>query len=78
MALLLAVGHSMAQDIKETSPANAAPAAVSSAPAALSFPGETIDSWHGLKRHRFKVDGCEAWVVEPQKALPGKPLSWCM
>ncbi|RYD31805.1 MAG: hypothetical protein EOP86_17115, partial [Verrucomicrobiaceae bacterium] len=37
-----------------------------------------IDSWHGLKRHRFKVDGCEAWVVEPQKALPGKPLSWCM
>ena len=44
----------------------------------LSFPGETIDMWHGYKRHRFNVDGCHAWVVEPAKPLPGKPWSWCL
>jgi pimeloyl-ACP methyl ester carboxylesterase len=72
-----------AQDTKPAPPSHAptpttatAPAAVSAA--ALSFPGETIDSWHGFRRHRFQVDGCEAWVVEPKKALPGNPLSWCM
>ncbi len=44
----------------------------------LTFPGETIDQWNGFKRHKFEADGCEAWVVEPKKALPGKPWSWCM
>ena len=24
------------------------------------------------------MHGCEAWLVEPKKALPGKPVSWCM
>ena len=46
--------------------------------AALSFPGETVDEWHGFKRHNFQVDGCAAWVVEPKTALPGQPWSWCM
>jgi pimeloyl-ACP methyl ester carboxylesterase len=46
--------------------------------AELSFPGEMIDEWHGFKRHKFKVDGCDAWVVEPKMALPGNPWSWCM
>ncbi|MBI2297671.1 MAG: alpha/beta hydrolase [Armatimonadetes bacterium] len=45
---------------------------------ALTFPGETIDTWHGFKRHTFQVDGCTAWVVEPQQAAPGKPWTWCM
>ncbi len=44
----------------------------------LSFPGETLDQWHGFARHNFNVDGCKAWVVEPKVALPGKPWSWCM
>ena len=48
------------------------------AASALTFPGETIDNWHGFKRHQFEVDGCKAWVVEPKKALPGNPWSWCM
>src|SRR5690606_17065706 len=43
-----------------------------------SFPDETIDEWHGFKRHNFQVDGCAAWVVEPKTALAGKPWSWCM
>jgi hypothetical protein len=30
----------------------------------LAFEGETIDSWHGFKRHKFSYDGQEAWVVE--------------
>ena len=44
----------------------------------LSFPDETIKDWHGFKQHNFKVDGCDAWVVEPKVARPGKPWSWCM
>lgn len=47
-------------------------------PAALSFPDERVDAWHGFKRHNFQVDGCRAWVVEPKTALPGNPWSWCM
>ena len=50
----------------------------SHAGAEISFSGETIDEWHGFKRHRFQADGCAAWVVEPRKALPGMPWSWCM
>lgn len=46
--------------------------------AAVSWPGEKIDTWNGFTRHRFTVDGCEAWVVEPKTALPGKPWSWCL
>ncbi len=45
---------------------------------ALTFPGEALDEWHGFVRHKFEVDGCKAWVVEPKTALPGKPWSWCM
>jgi pimeloyl-ACP methyl ester carboxylesterase len=44
----------------------------------LSFPGETIDTWHGHKRHKFTVDGRQAWVVEPKKPAAGRPWSWCM
>lgn len=44
----------------------------------LSWPGESIDTWHGFRRHHFKVDGCAAWVVEPKQPLPGKPWSWCL
>lgn len=44
----------------------------------LSWPDETIDTWHGYKRHNFTVAGCRAWVVEPKEAAPGKPWSWCM
>lgn len=46
--------------------------------AALAFPDETLDTWHGYTRHTFTVAGCQAWVVEPKQALPGKPWSWCM
>lgn len=46
--------------------------------ATVAWPDETIDTWHGFKRHNFKVDGCQAWVVEPKEPLPGKPWSWCM
>jgi putative heme-binding domain-containing protein len=44
----------------------------------LAFPGETIDLWHGAKRHRFQFEGRTAWVVEPADPLPGNPWSWCM
>jgi hypothetical protein len=45
---------------------------------ALAWPGETIDSWHGFPRHRFTLEGCSAWVVEPKRPLQGNPWSWCM
>src|SRR5512133_2351008 len=44
----------------------------------MAWPGETIDTWNGLKRHKFTVDGCPAWVVEPTNALSGAQWSWCM
>ena len=45
---------------------------------ALSWPEEKIDTWRGYRRHTFKVDGCACWVVEPKKAAPGNPWTWCM
>lgn len=41
-------------------------------------PADRIDQWHGFTRRTFVCDGCEAWIVEPKEALPGKPWSWCM
>lgn len=46
--------------------------------AELKWPNETIDSWHGFKRHQFTVDGCPAWVVEPTLPRAGNPWSWCL
>jgi pimeloyl-ACP methyl ester carboxylesterase len=46
--------------------------------AAVSWPGEKLDTWRGHVRHVFQVDGCEAWVVEPKQPAPGKPWTWCM
>jgi pimeloyl-ACP methyl ester carboxylesterase len=39
---------------------------------------ETVDAWNGYKRHHFKVDGCDAWVVEPRSPLAGNPWVWCL
>lgn len=52
--------------------------AAAGSPSALAWVDETVDTWHGFKRHRFAVAGCSAWVVEPKQALPGRPWSWCM
>jgi hypothetical protein len=35
----------------------------------LSWPGETIDTWRGYKRHNSVIDACKAWVVEPKVYL---------
>ena len=43
-----------------------------------SWPGDKTDKWFGFTRYNFTVDGCAAWVVVPEKALPGNPWSWCM
>jgi pimeloyl-ACP methyl ester carboxylesterase len=48
------------------------------AAAVAAEPAERTDTWHGFTRHLFVVDGCQAWLVEPKKPLPGKPWSWCM
>ena len=45
---------------------------------AFSWPNETVDTWHGYKRHNFTIEGCRAWVVAPAKPLTGNPWSWCM
>ncbi len=63
---------------QEPAPAPAPPAKVLVSTSDLTFPGETLDEWHGYVRHTFQLDGCKAWVVEPKTALPGKPWSWCM
>ena len=42
------------------------------------LPEEASDDWNGFTRHKFNVDGCPAWVVEPKHAAPGNPWTWCM
>jgi pimeloyl-ACP methyl ester carboxylesterase len=59
-------------------PLPAAEAAAAPARPDLAFPGETIDEWHGAKRHKFQFKGRTAWVVEPSTPLPDNPWSWCM
>lgn len=54
-----------------------APAAVTPA-AAIAWPAGTTDRWHGFVRHTFRFQGRTAWVVEPERPLPGRPWSWCM
>jgi len=44
----------------------------------LQFEAESIDSWHGFKRHKFTFDGAEAWVVEPKEPRGDGRFSWCM
>lgn len=44
-------------------------------PAPEPLPGPVTD-YHGFARHDFKVDGCNAIVVEPKDAAPGRPWIW--
>lgn len=60
-----------AEDVKTTVQA-VTPAAT------LSWPGESVDTWLGYTRHLITIDGCKAWLIEPKKALPGNPWTWCM
>jgi pimeloyl-ACP methyl ester carboxylesterase len=46
--------------------------------AELTFPDETLDSWHGHQRHGFSFKGRSAWVVQPKEPRPGNPWSWCL
>lgn len=39
------------------------------------FPGK-VSRWQGFVRHDFRVDGKDALVVVPDKALPGRPWAW--
>ena len=39
------------------------------------FPGKS-SRWEGFARHDFRVDGADVIVVEPDKALPGRPWAW--
>lgn len=42
------------------------------------WPEAKTDVWRGFTRYRFPVAGGMAWVVEPKKAAPGQPWTWCM
>ena len=44
----------------------------------LQWDNDTTDLWNGFVRHHLTIDGCHAWVVEPKKAIPGNPWTWCM
>ena len=32
--------------------------------------------WKGFERHEFKIEGKDAWLILPKKALPGNPWLW--
>ncbi len=44
----------------------------------VAFPGETIDTWNGYRRHRFQFQDREAWVVEPARPKGRGEFSWCL
>ena len=62
--------------ISAASPIGRMPAVAANAQ--LSWPEEKIDTWNGFTRHILQVEGCSAWVVEPNHAAPGNPWTWCM
>ena len=36
------------------------------------------DQWFGGERTIFELNGCETWVVEPEKPAAGNPWAWIM
>lgn len=44
----------------------------------FNFPGSKEDVWLGYVRHTFQVDGCECWLVQPKRPLPGNHWVWWM
>lgn len=40
-----------------------------------AFPG-VVSDYRGYERHDFEADGCEAIVVVPKTAAPGRPWIW--
>ena len=44
----------------------------------IKHPVKGTDEWYGFKRTIFDFNGYEAWLVEPEKAAPGMPWTWCM
>jgi len=45
---------------------------------AASYKGARQDKMQGFTRTMFKMDGCEAWVVEPAKPAADGRWVWCM
>jgi pimeloyl-ACP methyl ester carboxylesterase len=37
-----------------------------------------VDFWHGHQWNLLTIDGCKAWVVEPNTPAKGNPWAWCM
>ena len=38
----------------------------------------SVSTWYGFTRHHFTIEGCAAWIAEPQRARQGNPWAWCM
>ena len=66
MPLVVSLGLLMMAVSARAEPGQAAPP---------PFPG-TVSDYHGYVRHDFVVDGCDARVVEPKQAAPGRPWIW--
>ncbi|MEO7717995.1 MAG: alpha/beta hydrolase [Capsulimonas sp.] len=69
--LLILVGAALALSMTFATSVKAAPAAQATA----AWPGEATD-YHGFQCYHLKIDGCDAMVVEPKQAAPGKPWIW--
>ena len=36
----------------------------------------SAETWHGFKKQSFKVDTASAYIVVPEKPMPGNPWLW--
>lgn len=44
----------------------------------IVFPEDwSVDVWYGFKRHHFTIEGCEAWIVEPEYPAQDGRWTWC-
>lgn len=62
---------------KKAPPTAVTPAGIDASKLTVSFPGEKLESSPSGIRHKFKVAGKDAWVIEPAEPLPGKVWTWC-
>ncbi len=58
--------------------ASAAPAGLDGKKIAARFPVISQDKMQWHLRTKFTMDGCEAWVVEPDVPAPDGRWAWCM
>ncbi|OQA86482.1 MAG: Alpha/beta hydrolase family protein [Lentisphaerae bacterium ADurb.Bin242] len=44
----------------------------------IEYPAGSTEKWFGGVKHKFRFEGHDAFIVEPEKPAEGVPWSWCL